>query len=300
MQPMRIQTPGTIKTMAYDALQRYTSIEVKNSAHQILARREYQYDPAGNITQIQSDIGITEYDYDALNRLTKARPNNALQAQGLPQELYSYDAVGNRLSSAHQPGVWHYNSDNQMTKYPRTTPFSTSPPIETQVSYTPQGHTQKESSSQGERSYGYNAAERLVEVSQTGKSAQYRYDPMGRRIAKHVQQGGTTQIVYFLYGEQGLLGEANAEGQITTAYSFNPNAAQQGMWSTDPIWQAEVSQNSLEAITTQYYYLQTDQLSTPMIATTKGGDIGWKGVSEAFGATNATVNSVEMNLRFPG
>ena len=31
MQPTRIQTPEVTKAMAYDALQRHTSIEVKNS-----------------------------------------------------------------------------------------------------------------------------------------------------------------------------------------------------------------------------------------------------------------------------
>jgi len=172
-----------VKLQSFDALQRPSSIEVKNSAQQILVNRQYQYDLSGNITQIQSDSGKKEYDYDAISRLTKVRPDNALQALGLPQEQYSYDAVGNRLSSAHQPGTWSYNGDNQLVQYPRKTPFDTNPPVETQVSYTPQGHTQKESSSQGERSYGYNVAERLVEITQVGQSAQYRYDPMGRRIA---------------------------------------------------------------------------------------------------------------------
>ncbi len=304
MQPTRIRTPGASKTMTYDALKRHTNIEVKNSVHQILASRQYQYDSAGDITQVQTDLGKVEYEYDALSRLTQARPDNALQGLGLPHEQYSYDAVGNRLTSAHQPGAWHYNGDNQLIQYPRTTPFNTHPPIETEVSYTPQGHTQKETSNQEERIYGYNAAERLVEVSETGQSAHYRYDPMGRRIVKHVQQGSTAQIVYFLYGDQGLMGEANAGGELITAYGFNPNAAQKGLWSTDPIWQANLASDpnpSLSASNTNYHYLYTDHLGTPMLATTKDGSSSWKAVAEAFGAVGRLSDStIVMNLRFPG
>jgi RHS repeat-associated protein len=305
MQPTRIQKRGVVKLQRFDALQRPASIEVKNSAQQILASRQYQYDAAGNITQIQSDLGKAEYGYDALSRLTQASPDNDLQAQGLPQEDYSYDAVGNRLTSAHQPGTWNYNGDNQLVQYPRTTPFNTNPPIATEVSYTPQGQIQKEINSQGEITYSYNAAERLVEVSETGQSAQYRYDPMGQRIAKHVRQGNTTHTIYFLYGEQGLLGETNAQGQLTTAYGFNPNAAQQGMWSTDPIWQANLAIGpapSLSASTTNYHYLHTDHLGTPMLATAKDGSSSWKVVAEAFGAANVLAGDSEitMNLRFPG
>ena len=294
-----------VKLQSFDALQRPSSIEVKNSAQQILVNRQYQYDLSGNITQIQSDSGKTEYGYDAISRLTKVRPDNALQALGLPEEQYSYDAVGNRLSSAYQPSTWNYNGDNQLVQYPRTIPFSMNPPVETQVSYTPQGHTQKESSSQGERSYGYNVAERLVEITQVGQSAQYRYDPMGRRIAKHVQQGSATHTIYFLYGEQGLLGEANAQGKLVTVYGFNPNAAQQGLWSTDPIWQANLATDpnpSLSASSTNYHYLHTDHLGTPMLATTKEGSSSWKAVAEAFGATGtlADKSAIVMNLRFPG
>ena len=305
IQPARVQTPGVTKILSFDALLRPIGITVKNNANQILTNRVYQYNSAGDITQIQSDLGKTTYDYDPLRRLTQASPDSSLQALGLPQEQYSYDAVGNRLTSAHQPGTWSYNEDNQLVQYPRTTPFSAVPPINTQVSYTPQGHVQKETNNQGERTYGYNAAEQLVEVSQPGQIAQYRYDPMGRRIAKHVQQGSTTHTIYFLYGEQGLMGEANAQGQITTAYGFNPNAAQKGLWSADPIWQANLAVEfnaNLGASTTVYHYLHTDHLGTPILATTKEGRSSWKAMAEAFGATSTLWGDSEttINLRLPG
>ncbi|MFT3779660.1 MAG: RHS repeat-associated core domain-containing protein [Ottowia sp.] len=180
--------------------------------------------------------------------------------------------------------------------------------MDTSVSYTPQGHTKQKTGAQGTKDYSYSAAERLIKYSNTpqGQStasleASYRYDPLGRRIAKSVKEGATTATTYFVYGDNGLMGEVNDQGQVTKAYGFNPNAAQQGLWSTDPVWQANVSNGSLTDAGTSYHYLHTDHLGTPMLATDKSGATSWKAVSEAFGAAGTLPESrITMNLRFPG
>jgi RHS repeat-associated protein len=299
--PTSIQTPGATKTVAVDALQRPTSIQVKSGNNQVLASRAYRYDKAGNITQIASDLGTTQYGYDSLDRLTQAAPDQSLQGLGLPTEMYSYDAVGNRTSSAHQPGAWAYNWDNQMVRYPQKEPFSQKPAVDTQVSYTPQGHTQQETSGQETKTYSYNAAERLVQYESTdGTQAQYRYDPFGRRISKSVTKGAATEVTYFVYSEQALMGELDKDGKLQRAYGFNPVAGQQGLWSTDPIWQADTANGRLTKAETAYHYLHTDHLGTPNMATDKAGNITWKAVSEAFGASHAVESITQVNLRFPG
>ena len=121
--------------------------------------------------------------------------------------------------------------------------------------------------------------------------------PFGRRISKTT---GSTTTTYFLYSDTGLMAETDSQGQLIKAYGFNPKAAQQGLWSTDPIWQADVAANSLTSTTTIYHYMHTDHLSTPMLATDRTGYTTWKGTSEAFGATNPTILATQMNLRFPG
>lgn len=305
----RIETPGATKTISLDALQRPLSIEVKNAASELLVSRHYQYDKAGNITQIESDLGKTEYGYDNLDRLTKASPDQPLKDLGLPTEQYQYDAVHNRVFSGHQVGQWSYNADNQLTSYPRLRPFDkAAQPIQTQVEYTPQGHTARESSDKGERTYNYNAAERLIryssaEASQStpGIDAQYRYDPLGRRIFKEVREGQNYKITYFFYSDSGLLGEANEQGLMTRAYAFDPKKSEQGLWNTDPIWQADVSEAQLTSQNTSVHYLHTDHLGTPVLGTSKKGAVIWNGVADAFGTTGALPQSqVEMNLRFPG
>ncbi|MFC3216684.1 RHS repeat-associated core domain-containing protein [Comamonas sp. JC664] len=90
------------------------------------------------------------------------------------------------------------------------------------------------------------------------------------------------------------------DGKLQRAYGFNPVAGQKGLWSTDPVWQAEAVNSGLATSQTGYHYLHTDHLGTPNIATDKAGYITWRGVSEAFGATEVVENSVQVNLRFPG
>ena len=308
--PQQITMPGASKTLMLDALLRPTAITVKNQQAKILAERLYQYDTVGNISQIKSDLGSTDYGYDKLDRLTQANPDLALQTLGLLQELYSYDAVGNRTASVHQPGSWTYNADNQLTQYPDLQPFSFgAQPIDTQVSYTPQGHTLQEISRLSQKDYRYNAAERLIHLSHTlagqttpNLEADYRYDPFGRRISKTITQGANTRTTWFIYSKQGLMAEANEQGELTKAYGFNPIAGQQGLWSTDPLWQANVVNNQLSNDATAYHYLHTDHLYTPMLATDKEGSISWKSVQESSGAVGVQQHQsrISMNLRFPG
>jgi RHS repeat-associated protein len=90
---------------------------------------------------------------------------------------------------------------------------------------------------------------------------------------------------------------------MTKAYSFNISliALQPDLWSTDPIWQANVASNDLTSTDTIYHYLHTDHLSTPMLATVSSGAESWKAVAETFGALDIlSEGSTTMNLRFPG
>jgi len=307
--PGKISTPGTTETISVDALQRPTKIQVQNTASETLASRQYQYDATGNITSAQSELGQTQYSYDKLGRLTQAIPEQNLQTKGVPQERYSYDAAGNRTTSQHQNGIWSYNADNQLTSYPHITPFTTQGmALDTQVSYTAQGHTAREVNQQQQKDYGYNAAERLTSFSSTpagagapSVQASYRYDPFGRRISKSVTQGGVTTTTYFIYGQWGLMAETDHSGKLTRAYGFNPLASQAGLWSTEPVWQANVSNGSLTDSGTSFNYIANDYSGAPILAATKNGAISWKAVSEAYGATGVLPGaSIEMNLRLPG
>jgi len=309
----RIQMPGVEKTIALDGLLRPASITVRSSgsgAPQALASRQYQYDLAGKITRIGSDLGQSDYQYDALARLTQTRPGQSLQALGLPAQEWGYDAVHNRTRSSHAAGAWDYDADNRLIQYPQRGAFApdSEQALSTQVQHTAHGHIAREENSQAQTSREYNSAERRIRYTHTPRDgsaasteARYRYDPFGRRIGKTVTVGTSSSAVYYVYSEGALMAELDAQGRMTKAYGFHPEAMQQGLWSTEPLWQAEVANASLADKGTSYHYLHTDHLGTPVLATDKTGAVTWKAVADAFGETRVLPQSrITMNLRFPG
>ncbi|WP_449720086.1 RHS repeat-associated core domain-containing protein [Comamonas odontotermitis] len=308
MMPGSISAPGVVKRIIYDNLQQSIGFEIKNHNNKTLAKQFLQYDLMGNVVQTKSEIGQTDYYYDRMNRIVGIEPDDSLKNLGLPKENYDYDPLGNRIGSRHQLGVWSYNADNQLTRYPRSIPFGTVSVLDTEVSYIPQGHVQKEVNGQEKREYEYNAAERVIRFVKTLNNqtspeveSSYKYDPFGRRIAKNIKNNKGETTTWFVYTENALVAEVNENGQITKAYGFNPQTGQQGLWSTDPLWQASVIDSSLSNINSQYHYLHTDHLGTPILATSIDGDVSWKAISEAFGATNILPeSSILVNFRFPG
>jgi RHS repeat-associated protein len=249
----------------------------------------YQYDKAGNIVQRQTEEGIYQYGYDTLDRLTRAIPPTSLQQNetnpnGLPIEGYSYDAVHNRIASQHQQGTWNYNQNNQLLQWgidDDKTSYNT---------YNKLGHTEQETVIQNgitakQRSYYYNAAERLTEVKENGTPiAQYRYDPFGRRISKTVNG----EITYFQYSDEGLIAEYGQSGTVIKTYGWEP----ENMWGSKPIWQTDAD---------KIYYVHADHLGTSQRLTDKDGKQVWAMQAEAFGNTTPKADStITNNLRFPG
>ena len=99
--------------------------------------------------------------------------------------------------------------------------------------------------------------------------------------------------------------------RITRAYGFNPHPqqartneededAEEGLWSTDPIWQADLNgKTSLKEAS--YHYLVTDHLGTPVLALNKAGETTWKARYEAFGKARIDhASTAQINLRLPG
>ena len=85
---------GTRRTLTYDPLMRIKEITVTDPAENVIMSRAYVYDPMDNILRKDTEHGTYDYDYDYLYQLTQAANPT------LPDESYTYDKVGNRLTSA--------------------------------------------------------------------------------------------------------------------------------------------------------------------------------------------------------
>jgi YD repeat-containing protein len=89
-------------------------------------------------------------------------------------ESYSYDGVGNRLSSLGASG-YNYNSSNELTSGPGDT-----------YSYDNNGSRVSKVDASGTTSYVWDFENRMsgVTLPGTGGAVSFKYDPFGRRIQK--------------------------------------------------------------------------------------------------------------------
>jgi RHS repeat-associated protein len=120
-------------------------------------------------------------------------------------ESYSYDPVGNRLSSL---GVspYTYNSSNELTSTPSLT-----------YVYDNNGNTKTKSDG---TQYTWNYENQLTKVvlPGSGGTVNFKYDPFGRRIQKSGPLGTTN----YLYDGDNLLEELDASGSVLARYNQGP------------------------------------------------------------------------------
>ena len=100
---------GIATNYSYDPVSHLLSVLHQAGAN-TLDGASYTYDPAGNRTAKTNDLNAvtSNYSYDPLYELTQVTQGASTT------ETYSYDFVGNRLSSSGVP-TYNYNSSNELT-----------------------------------------------------------------------------------------------------------------------------------------------------------------------------------------
>lgn len=120
---------------------------------------------------------------------------------------YSFDAVGNRLSSLGL-SPYQYNSSNQLTSLPSAT-----------YAYDSNGNTTSKTDSTGTSGFTWDYENRLTSVTLPSGSGTvtFKYDPFGRRIQKSSLLGTTS----YLYDEANLIEEMDNAGSALARYTQN-------------------------------------------------------------------------------
>ena len=142
----------------YDAVSRLLKV-LHQAGVNTLDGASYTYDSAGNRTAKTNYLnGVTSnYGYDPLYELTQVTQG------GSTTESYSYDFVGNRLSSSGVPN-YSYNSSNELTSNSSGS-----------YSYDANGNTLSDPSG---KSYTWDFENRLTQVVNPGVgTTTFRYDP---------------------------------------------------------------------------------------------------------------------------
>jgi len=161
----------------------------------------YTYDAAGNQKSRQDNwTGINAgYAYDALYELTQV-------TQGATTtESYTYDAVGNRLSSLGL-SPYNYGISNELLSKPGVN-----------FTYDSNGNTLSKSDSTGTTTYGWDFENRLASVTLpgTGGTVTFKYDPFGRRVQKSSPSGTTN----YLFDGLNVLEEVDNSGNVLARYT---------------------------------------------------------------------------------
>jgi RHS repeat-associated protein len=195
---------GITTTYNYDNLSRLLSV-LHQSGSTTLDGASYTYDPAGNRTSktdMQANV-TSNYTYDAIYQLLQVTQGTSTT------ESYSYDLVGNRLSSL---GVspYQYNTSNELT----STPLAT-------YTYDANGNTKTKTDATGATSYTWDPNNRLTQVTLpgTGGTVTFKYDPFGRRVQKSGPNGTTN----YLYDGSNSIEELDNGGNVLGRYARTKN-----------------------------------------------------------------------------
>ena len=252
-----------------------TSLLVEHAYNPI--HRRYQYDPAGELVRTLDKLrGETKYEYEANGQL-HSRETGRLE----DSEAFRYDPAANRLNF--NSSQFDKVKDNRIGKW-----------RDQEYRYDPWGNlVEKLSGPVKQQIFSYDCENRLVKAQTlvNGKLqsvGEYRYDSLGRRIAKQSQINGTMEQKRFLWQGLRILRE-EVPGR-STLYVYEPG-------SYAPLARVDQAEGEEQKL----YYFHTDQIGTPLEMSDSEGAIVWQATYRSWGTIEQlSVNEVEQNLRFQG
>jgi RHS repeat-associated protein len=170
----------------------------------------YQYDAAGNRTQLSTQNQVIDYTFDDLNRLETVKPVGS----SVPIATYDYDGVGNRDSVTHDNGVitrYTYNRRNRLTGIQHKLGAT----LLLGVAYTLDAS-------------GLRTG--ITETGQIDRSVAYTYDGVKRLTSESVVQLGNDRRTSWTYDRTG--------NRLTQTKSMGPVGSPIGTASTAYVYDA--------------------------------------------------------------
>ncbi|MCP5002968.1 MAG: RHS repeat protein, partial [Planctomycetes bacterium] len=194
---------GVVTSFTYDAASRLTGTSSDDGATNI-STNIYTYDEVGNRTSMIDEYGTSTYQYDDVYQLTNATHPQAYN----PDEAFTYDGVGNRLTS-HLSSDYVYDNLNRLIEDDTHT-----------YDYDNNGNltSKADKVTSATTTYQYDDEDRLTQVTTPTDIVLYQYDGFGRRIAKTVN-GVVTKYVY---DQEDILFELDENVQIKARYTHGP------------------------------------------------------------------------------
>ena len=256
--------PNSVATnYAYDNLSRLQSVLHQLSGSTIDGAT-YTVDNAGNRSAKtdQRTAVTTNYGYDNIYELLSATQG------GTTTESYTYDPVGNRLSSL---GVSSYtnNTSNELTSTSNAT-----------YTYDYNGNLLTKVVGSNTTTYAWDFENRMTSVTLPGSggTVSFKYDPFGRRIYK--SSSSVTSV--YAYDRNNLVEETNSTGAVVARYSLALNI-------DEPL-------AMLRSGATSFYH--ADGLGSITSLTNGSGSIAQSYTFDSFGNQTASSGSLTNPFRY--
>ncbi|HKS47836.1 MAG TPA: RHS repeat-associated core domain-containing protein [Amycolatopsis sp.] len=234
--------------------------------------RRFTLDPHGRITGVESAGHVERYSYDRAGNLTDAYwPGDPEpQAQG-PRQYQGtlLRAAGNR--------TYHYDAQGRVVARTRT-----------RLSRKPDTWH-----------FTWDAEDRLTAVrTPDGSVWRYRYDPLGRRIAKQrlAADGSVAEQTLFAWDGVQLAEQVHSGGHATT-WDLDPKGLQP-LTQIERMPMKDAPQSWVDAA---FYAIVTDLVGAPAELVDPYGNVAWHAQATVWGqALGRLTHRAATPLRFPG
>jgi RHS repeat-associated protein len=285
-------------TQSFDPLGRLTRQDLVGPTGNRLQHRAYTYRADGNLTSIDDDLnGTRHFAVDVTGRVTAVHAANWT-------ETYAYDEAGNQTAAS-----WP-------TEHPGSE--STGPREYVGTRITRAGSVRYEHDEAGRITlrqktrlsrkpdtwrYEWDAEDRLTSVTTPdGTRWRYRYDPLGRRIAKQrLAPDGDSVLeqVDFTWDGTTLCEQTTSSPSVPNPVTLTwDHQGLHPLSQTERITAADAPQ---EEIDSRFFAIVTDLVGTPTELIDEAGEIAWRTRSTLWGTTAWAADSTAYTpLRFPG
>ena len=238
---------------------------IESVTHGTMMDVGYLYDDADNILDFDDLLSTYDEDfvYDDLNRLTDVDGDYGIWT-------FQYDATGNRTYATQgllSDTYSYISGGNRLSIIVGDHAAS--------YTYDANGNVIDD----GTYDYFYGDDNRLYRIDDAGGTiATYTHNARGERVKKD-----TGLVTYYHYDVSGrLLAEIDGSGNTIREYVYledRPVAFLDG---------------------STIYYIHGDHLGTPHVVTNGAQTVVWQARYKPFGETNVVINTVALNLRYPG
>lgn len=282
---------------SFDAMNRLISHSVDHARGRIQARA-YAYRADGSLTRVEDQLdGVRQYELDLAGRTTRVSGEAWAEA-------YSYDVVGNQ-TAANWPGP-HFGDDGCGERAYQGADLVRAGRV--RYEHDAAGRVVLRQRTRLSRKpdtwrYSWDAEDRLTQVvTPDGTVWQYRYDALGRRVAKQrMAENGVDVLerVKFAWDGVTLCEQTTSWGESSDSVTltWHRNGAELVAQSE----RRSMAAAPQEEVDARFFAIVSDLSGAPCELVDEAGEIAWRSRATNWGKTTWSVRSDAYTpLRFPG